>query len=122
TFQQLDVIVGHDVIHLPGVEAPTEGPTEPGEEDKDVDVDAPDDHEANVTLESNTERPGDDFRDYEMGDGDAGKCAMDCAGEPKCKAYTFVKPADGKSARCHLKSKVPSNKVRSPCCVSGVKK
>src|SRR4051812_24052314 len=103
TFQQLDVVIGHEVIHLPGAEAPKDGATPPSGDD-DVDVDEPDDNDdveeggrQDVTVEADTSRSGEDFRDYEMADGDAAKCAMDCAGEPKCKAYTFVKPAKGKA-------------------------
>lgn len=120
TFQQLDVVIGHQVIHLPGVEPSGRSPTGPADEEKedkgDVDVDQPD-----VTVESATDRPGDDYRDYEMTDPDASKCALDCAGDAKCQAYTFVKPSGGKPGRCRLKSR-PASKVPSDCCVSGVKK
>jgi len=109
-FQQLDVVVGHQTIHLAGA-------VEAGEEKKgDVDVDQPD-----VTVESATDRPGADYRDYEMTDPDPSKCALDCAGDAKCRAYTFVKPAGGKPGRCRLKNR-PAAKVASGCCVSGVKK
>jgi PAN domain-containing protein/cytochrome oxidase complex assembly protein 1 len=120
TFQQLDVVIGHQVIHLPGVEPGSRSPTGPeGEEDRDkgdIDLDQPD-----VTVESATDRPGGDYRDYEMTDADASKCALDCAGDAKCRAYTFVKPAGGKPGRCRLKSH-PAPKVGSDCCVSGIKK
>ena len=50
-----------------------------------------------------------------------GLVALDCAGEPKCKAYTFVKPAQGKPGRCRLKDRAPA-RVPGDCCTSGVKK
>jgi hypothetical protein len=130
TFQQLDFVRGHDVVHLQGVEPPKDGPSGPGG-GEDIDLDEPDDDEPgdgdgdgrpDVTVEANTEWIGGDFRQYEMADGDAAQCAMDCAGEPKCKAYTFVKPVDGKPGQCRLKNKVPLSKQVGPCCVSGVKK
>src|SRR5438876_830195 len=74
-----------------------------------------------VTVEPAADRPGADFRDYEMADGDASKCALDCAGEPRCRAYTFVKPANGKPGRCRLKDRAPA-RVPGDCCISGVKK
>jgi hypothetical protein len=101
TFQQLDFVKGQDVIHLPGVEPSKDGPTGPGGEDEEIDLDEPDQDEPDgqdVTVEANTMRVGGDFREYEMADGDAAQCAMDCAGEQKCKGYTFVKPANGPMA------------------------
>lgn len=131
TFEQLDVVIGHDVIHLQGVEPSKNGPSRPGK-DEDVDLDEPDEDDEqtgghqdrpDVTVEAATDRPGADFRDYEMGaDADASRCALDCAGEPKCKAYTFVKAsADGKPARCRLKDRATA-RLAGDCCVSGVKK
>src|SRR4051812_16622144 len=121
TFQQLDVVIGHDVIHLAGVEPSKDGPSGP-DKDGDVDLDEPDEDKSDVTVEGATDRPGADFRDYQMGaDGDASKCALDCAGEPECKAYTFVKATKEHPARCRLKDRAPA-KVAGDCCVSGVKK
>ncbi|HZN91644.1 MAG TPA: cytochrome c oxidase assembly factor Coa1 family protein [Myxococcales bacterium] len=125
-FERLDVLApNNQVIHLPGVE-PSDAPPG-GDEDLELD-DEPDDEgdaegdgdEPDVTLEANADRPGGDFRDYESSDADPSKCALDCAGDEKCKAYTFVKPAKGKPGRCKLKERVPA-KVPSTCCVSGVK-
>jgi hypothetical protein len=122
-FQQLDVVIGHQVIHLQGVtpeEHPSAAPGDEGrtedQEPDEVDVDQPD-----VTVEANADRPGADFRDYEVKDPDASRCALDCANNPKCQAYTFVKPTDDKAGRCRLKSSAPA-KVASDCCVSGIKK
>jgi hypothetical protein len=129
TFQQLDVVIGQQVIHLSGVEPGDRSPTGPDDDkDDEVDLDEPGEDEAgepgdqpDVTLEAATDRPGADYRDYEVKDADASKCALDCAGDAKCKAYTFVKPADGKPGRCRLKTRAAA-KVASDCCVSGVKK
>jgi hypothetical protein len=49
------------------------------------------------------------------------ECCMDaCAKDPKCKAYTYVKPMGPKKPRCWLKNAVPPPKT-NPWCVSGVK-
>lgn len=72
-------------------------------------------------FEYNTDRPGRDYRDIDLSRPDPSLCRDLCAGDPQCKAYTYVKPGvQGSSARCWLKSSVP-DAVRSDCCVSGVK-
>jgi PAN domain-containing protein/cytochrome oxidase complex assembly protein 1 len=122
-FEQLDVLVGKQVIHLPGVEPSTQPPG--GDDDLELDdghdEDEGEDEQPDVTVEASTDRPGADYRDYESNDADASQCALDCAGDEKCKAYTFVKAAKEKPARCRLKDRTPP-KVPSACCVSGVKK
>jgi hypothetical protein len=115
TFQQLDVVIGHQVIHLQGVEPSAEPPDHPSP-GGDVDVDQPD-----LTVESGADRPGADYRDYEVTDPDPSRCALDCSSDEQCKAYTFVKPAGGKPGHCRLKDRAPA-KVPSDCCVSGLKK
>jgi hypothetical protein len=71
-------------------------------------------------LEDNTNRPGSDYRSYEI-QADPGKCRNDCATDPTCKAFTYVKPGiQGPSARCWLKSAVP-NATTDDCCITGVK-
>jgi len=114
-FHQLDFVMGQKVVHLPGV-VPEERSAPGSPESPDVDLDKPE-----LTVESGADRPGADYRDYEMTDADASKCALDCSGDEQCRAYTFVKPSDGKPGRCRLKNKA-SAKVASDCCVSGVKK
>src|SRR6185436_4553754 len=111
-FHQLDFVMGQKVVHLQGVVPDERSPSGP----PDVDLDKPE-----LTVEAGADRPGADYRDYEMTDADASKCALDCSGDEQCRAYTFVKPSDGKPGRCRLKNKA-SAKVASDCCVSGVKK
>lgn len=123
-FEQLDVLVGKQVIHLPGVEPSTRPPG--GDEDLELDDgddgdEGGEEQQPDVTVEAATDRPGADYRDYESNDADAAQCALDCAGDAKCKAYTFVKPAQGKPGRCKLKERA-TPKVPGACCVSGVKK
>jgi len=50
-------------------------------------------------------------------------CANDCANDPNCKAFTYVKPGvrgTNSVPECWLKNGVP-NPVSGECCVSGVK-
>lgn len=122
TFEQLEVAVGPKLIQLPGAQ-PSTHPTGPAGEGGDVDLDRePEESGTEVTLEAATDRPGADFRDYEVpGETSTSRCAADCSAEPRCKAYTFVKPANGKLGRCRLKDRAPA-KVKDACCESGVKK
>ncbi|HVE86349.1 MAG TPA: cytochrome c oxidase assembly factor Coa1 family protein [Myxococcales bacterium] len=122
TFDRLEVEVGPKVIHLPGAQ-PSTHPTGPDGAGGDIDLDQePDEGGTEVTLEAATDRPGADFRDYEVpGETSTSRCAADCSAEPRCKAYTFVKPAGGKPGRCRLKDRAPA-KVKDACCESGVKK
>jgi hypothetical protein len=72
-------------------------------------------------MEGNTDRPGLDYRSFDLPAADPKLCQDACAGEANCKAFTYVRPGvQGPSARCWLKSSVP-NPVSNNCCVSGVK-
>ena len=47
------------------------------------------------------------------------QCESRCVSDPKCRAYTFVKPGvQGDKAMCWLKKAKPA-KVASSCCISG---
>jgi len=75
-----------------------------------------------VTLEPNSNRPGLDYRDFDLAEAKPELCRDACAHDPKCKAFTYIKPGiQGSSARCWLKDRVPPAE-HAPCCVSGVKK
>jgi len=73
-------------------------------------------------LELGTDRPGMDYKDFDLSSPDPKLCEDACkADSPKCKAFTYVKPGiQGPSARCWLKSGVPAA-VKNDCCVSGIK-
>jgi hypothetical protein len=74
-----------------------------------------------VSMESNTNRRGQDYRNFDLAQPRPELCQSECAGDAKCKAYTYVKPGlQGPKARCWLKSAVP-NPQGDSCCVSGVK-
>jgi hypothetical protein len=73
-------------------------------------------------LEYDTDRPGQDYRNFDLPAARPQLCQAECGADPKCKAFTYVKPGvQGSSARCWLKSGVPAA-GRSSCCVSGVKR
>ncbi len=72
-------------------------------------------------LEPETDRPGNDFKDFDLEQPDAQLCRKACSDEAQCKAFVYVKPGvQGEKARCWLKDAVPG-KVESDCCMAGVK-
>jgi hypothetical protein len=74
-----------------------------------------------VTLEPDTNRPGRDYRDFELKRADPEACRQACVKETRCRAFTYVKPGvRGPRAHCWLKDAAPAEK-QSSCCVSGVK-
>ena len=76
---------------------------------------------AGITMEDNTDRPGQDYKNFELDTPDPELCQEACANDPNCQAYTYVKPGiQGAKARCWLKKTVPPARNNN-CCVSGVK-
>jgi hypothetical protein len=73
-----------------------------------------------MTMETNIERHGMDYKNFWLDSPDPNLCRDACADDPNCKAYTYVKPIGNKKARCWLKNAVPPPKT-NPFCVSGVK-
>jgi hypothetical protein len=72
-------------------------------------------------MEDNIDRPGMDYRSFDLPAADPKLCSSACESEAQCRAYTFVRPGvQGSQARCWLKSDVP-NPGNSTCCISGVK-
>lgn len=69
--------------------------------------------------EWNTDRPGNDIRDFDLRAPDHNLCRQACDGNASCKAWTYVKPGvQGPQARCYLKSPAPA-RIANDCCVSG---
>jgi hypothetical protein len=69
---------------------------------------------------NNTERPGNDIRDFDLAGPNPATCQAECAGDGRCRAWTYVRPGyQGPSARCYLKRSVPAP-VSNACCISGV--
>jgi hypothetical protein len=75
-----------------------------------------------LTSEIGVDRPGQDFRDFDLPEPRPDLCSNACASDARCKAFTYVKPnIQGSTARCWLKSSVP-DPVQNDCCVSGIRK
>jgi len=73
-------------------------------------------------YEPGTDRPGGDYRNFNLDRSDYRLCQTECNRDARCRAWTYVRPGvqDPTHARCWLKSTVP-NKAPSSCCDSGVK-
>jgi hypothetical protein len=72
--------------------------------------------------EDNTDRPGLNYKDFDLRAAEPGLCETECTRDEKCVAWTYVKPGiQGRMARCWLKHSVPSAQ-NNTCCVAGVKK
>jgi hypothetical protein len=66
------------------------------------------------------DRPGGDYRSFDLGRADPNACWRTCREENRCVAWTYVKPnIQGANARCWLKDVVPTP-IMASCCQSGV--
>ena len=78
-------------------------------------------HKETLTTEMDTDRPGINYKNFDLDSPDYNVCKQECEKAPQCKAYTYVKPGvQGNKARCWLKSGIP-DAVPSDCCISGKK-
>ena len=82
----------------------------------------------NAPPEQNTDRPGGDFRNFDIQPSIGGLgtavsvCQNACVNNSSCRAWTLVKPGiQGPNARCWLKSSVPGKRSNG-CCTSGVER
>lgn len=74
-----------------------------------------------AAQEYGVDRPGSDYANFELNRPAYQDCQNACFNDPRCKAWTYVKPGlQGARARCWLKHAVPQG-YRHDCCVSGVK-
>ena len=74
-----------------------------------------------LPMEFNIDRPGEDYRSFDLPRGIPNLCLEACEAEERCQAWTYVKPGvQGRNARCWLKHRVP-NPRPADCCTSGVK-
>jgi len=72
-----------------------------------------------ASFENGIDRPGANYRDFELGSAYPQLCHSACVMDPKCRSWTFVKPGvQGHRAHCWLKSGTPKT-VKLPCCISG---
>ena len=72
-------------------------------------------------FEPGVDRPGRDYKNFDLASGDANLCKSACEREGQCVTWTFVKAGiQGAKARCWLKNATPPAFTNS-CCVSGVR-
>ena len=72
-------------------------------------------------FEPNIDRPGGDFRNFDLAAANPNLCKAACDGDGQCQAWTFVRPGvQGPKARCWLKFFVPTAFTNN-CCTSGVR-
>jgi hypothetical protein len=72
-------------------------------------------------MEMDVNRFGEDFMDLDLPSPDPRLCAEACAKDPRCKAWTMVKPGiQAEGAKCWLKEQIPSPGP-DECCISGLK-
>jgi len=72
-------------------------------------------------VEYSIDRFGSDYRNFETAPDPAGAaCNAACAGDKRCRAWTYLRPGyGGPAARCYLKDKI-TRPHHKPCCISGV--
>jgi hypothetical protein len=72
-------------------------------------------------MEFGINRAGGDYKTFDVQPDNLGEhCEAICKGEPRCRAWTYMRPGyQGSSAHCALKERVTVPR-REPCCVSGV--
>ncbi|MBI4822517.1 MAG: PAN domain-containing protein [Deltaproteobacteria bacterium] len=61
-----------------------------------------------LTTEERTDRPGSDYRDFDLPRADSTLCRKECAGDRKCVAYTYVKPG------VQVRRRVAGSRIASP--------
>jgi hypothetical protein len=70
-------------------------------------------------MEPDVNRPGADYRGFELMAPSPSACQKACGEDGFCRAWTYMKPGiQGPSARCWLKNAAPPP-VADSCCVSG---
>jgi len=74
-----------------------------------------------TSLDINMDRPGSDYRNFDLASADPNMCAAACQDDPGCQAFSYNPPGmSGPNAKCWLKNGVPA-KVAADGVVSGVK-
>ena len=70
----------------------------------------------NGTEESAIDRPGGDYKSFDMKSGEAGDdaCKAACSADNKCRAWTYARPGYvGKEAHCFLKKEIKPPRRRA---------
>ena len=73
-------------------------------------------------IEPDVDRPGLDYRNFDLASAAPELCRDSCRKDTECKAWTYVRPntIQGPRPRCWLKRSVASP-VENQCCHSGIK-
>jgi hypothetical protein len=72
-------------------------------------------------VEKTGDRPGCDYKNFELAEPKAEACRKACSSDKQCCAFVFVKPGlQGPKARCWLKTATPVA-FDSQCCTTGYK-
>jgi hypothetical protein len=74
------------------------------------------------TYEENFDRPGSDFRDFDVATADPKLCQKSCVDEARCRAWTYRKPEGRRNGKphCWLKEHVPTQVNRDGMTVAGM--
>jgi len=76
---------------------------------------------SDLTVEPGMDRPGSDYRDFDLDAPDPELCRTACREDEECHAYTYVAPGvQGEAARCWLKNPAPDPEANE-CCTSGAR-
>lgn len=74
-----------------------------------------------MTMVPGTDLMGGDYKGFALTSAEPDACRQACAGDDKCKAYTYVNPGvKGPAAMCYLKDSLPAVSSDA-CCTSGKK-
>jgi hypothetical protein len=74
-----------------------------------------------VTVQPNSNRPGQDYREFDLLQTNPESCRDACIQDPRCRAFTDVRSGiEEEYARCWLNGGAPPAE-HAPCCASGVK-
>jgi hypothetical protein len=72
-------------------------------------------------IERGVDRPGADYRSFDLQVNDPLACKAQCDSEGPCRAWTYVRPGvQGPAPRCWLKTSAPAPRPDG-CCVSGLR-
>ena len=75
---------------------------------------------AHAARDGSTDRPGLDYRTFELSAPNPDLCESACKREQQCRSWTYSWPgAKGPKAMCALKTGVPPTRSDT-CCISGV--
>src|SRR5262249_12459046 len=75
---------------------------------------------APIRAQVGFDRPGSDYTNFQVRNGDPAQCALRCEHEGRCRSWSFAYPTAEAAAVCWLKTGVPT-RIEEPGSVSGVR-